>query len=198
VSEAAPRLFVAIPVGPEVQADARAVAAALGARLAGASRALRWVRPEQVHLTLRFLGNVDAAVVPRLRAAFLAGTAPPAFSMTVGGLGWLPGSSRPRVLMRSIDRGSEALLHVQSEIDALLRRVVTVPADDRAFRPHVTLARVREGLHGALRQLRLDEGNLAPAREVTVGEVTLYSSRLSPAGPSYDALEQLVLERGPS
>lgn len=186
------RLFVAVGVGVDVVADARALASEFGTRHPGAARALRWVRPEQVHITVRFLGNVDAALVAPLRTAFQEGPAPAAFGMTVGALEWLPNPRRPRVLMRAVGRGADELRAVQAEVDARLGRVVVVPTADRTFRPHATLARVRDGTHGALRDVRLEEHPVSP-RDVNVREVTLYSSRLSPAGPTYDAIEQLRL-----
>jgi 2'-5' RNA ligase len=149
---------------------------------------LKWVRPENIHISLKFLGDVDEAREPELRAALkrAAGTRAAARPLTlqIEGFGVFPDFRRPHVLWAGVapDPGLELLQHEVEQAFAPLG----FPTEARAFRPHVTLARAGRdarprdfaGLEEALEKLDFNE-------TVSVAEVDLMQSTLQPNGPVY-------------
>jgi 2'-5' RNA ligase len=104
---------------------------------------MRWARPESVHLTLKFLGDVPADTLPAIHQALrqaAEGLAP--FSVVAQGLGCFPNASRPRVLWMGLDDPRRELLQLQRHIESTLA-ALEVSVEERPFRPHLTLARTR-------------------------------------------------------
>jgi RNA 2',3'-cyclic 3'-phosphodiesterase len=147
-----PRLFVAVPLGEE----ARAAVAGLvedvqaGAEVAARRRrsAVRWVRMDGLHVTLRFLGPTPEARIPELGAIVdeIAAAAMP-FPVSIRGSGAFPSARRPRTLWLGIDEGSAQLAALGQQLSDRLAQAGW-PTDDRTFRAHLTLARAdgrREG-----------------------------------------------------
>ncbi|MDT8435938.1 MAG: RNA 2',3'-cyclic phosphodiesterase [Gemmatimonadota bacterium] len=133
-------MFVAIPV----PADRRAAIDRLaGAFRRGGVRA-RWVRPERLHLTLRFLGEVpEAEVAGIVRALDGAVASRPSFRLRFGRPGAFPSPRRPRVLWLGVEADA-ALGGLYADVERALA-AVGHPGDGKAFRPHLTLGRVRPG-----------------------------------------------------
>lgn len=180
------RLFVAVHLG-------EAVTAALGETIAAvhdlAPRA-RWVPPANAHLTLAFLGRVDASTLGTIEAAVRETAARHApFRLRVRGAGTFGGRRHPRVLWLGVDGDVTALGHLQRDLDQRLRmRMPPGPGGDaRAFRPHLTLARAR-GEGDAM--LAASAAALAPADlgEAVVEDLRLYRSDLTPAGARHHVL----------
>ncbi len=145
-------------------------------------RGLRWTRPEQWHVTLRFLGAVDDGEVARLVSA-LAGAA--------GACAPVMATAGP-----AVGRFGQRVLHVPVEGLAPVAAAVVAatanfgePPEDRPFAAHLTLARVARGGRVDLRAL---EGTPL-AGEWPVGEITLVQSRLSPRGAAYEVVERFAL-----
>jgi len=182
------RLFFAVELPPEVRAEALRVGAEMRRRLGAAAR---FTPEENLHLTLKFIEELDAAGVPRLlanAAPRLAAVEP--FRATLQGSGAFPGLRAARVLWIGIGEGRAALARIARKLDQSAGRQ-GVPRDRRPFRPHLTLARLRE-------PAALDAGSL-PAPEslaFPVGEVVLYESRLSSAGATHVPLTRLPLGAG--
>lgn len=168
-----PRLFIGL--APDAATRARlAAAAGLREALGPAARGLRFAAPETLHLTLRFLGEVEAARVPAVgealrRAAAAAGP----FALEVGGARALPGPGRPRVLHLAVAGDLAALAALAAGLEARLV-AAGLPPEPRPFRPHLTVARPRgrarpAGLAAAL--AATGAGRIAwPVREVTLFE----------------------------
>ena len=131
------RLFVALDPPPDQVA---ALDAALGAR----DDRLRWVPPSQWHLTLVFCGEVEPSVVPDLTERLTRAAArTPAFSVRLRGVGTFPGQAgRARVLWIGVDGDSTTLSRLAERCAAAARRS-GISVEERAFRPHLTLARAR-------------------------------------------------------
>ncbi|NIM01274.1 MAG: RNA 2',3'-cyclic phosphodiesterase [Acidobacteria bacterium] len=159
------------------------------ARLEGRLAGWRWSRADSIHLTLRFLGEVDADTDNGARRQWKEAVwAHKPFELRPGPPGWFPPRGRPRVLWASVDASRE-LDRLAESLEQAARRAGFEP-ETRAFRPHLTLARARRneraGVPGA------GEPPLA-APAVTVSEVVLYQSVLHPAGARYTALERYRL-----
>jgi RNA 2',3'-cyclic 3'-phosphodiesterase len=185
------RLFVAADLPDAVRDALAAEQARIKTALGGSDSSLKWVKPEHAHLTLVFLGNVDDARVPAVVDAIAAGIDQPAFEATFEGAGAFPPRGAPQVLWIGIGSGARDLVDLQrivaSRIAALGLRI-----EDRAFHPHLTLARWRESRPA-------DRGRalaLAPHGVVARAHIdgaTLYHSRLAPSGPTYTALARANL-----
>ncbi len=191
------RLFVAI----ELDDDARQAVAAYAARIfrSGNLRPglLKWVRPEQIHITLAFLGDVPDASVAGLVTAISADIPVPPFTVRFGGLGVFPPRGAPRVLWMGVRAGGDEIAAVQAEIATRVRGA-GVTLESRPFHPHLTLARWRETRAS-------DASAVAPADRRVVAScrveyATLFQSEVTPAGPLYRALARATLTacRSPS
>ncbi len=176
------RVFLALDLGSEV----RGKLAELGRELRPLARCARWVRPEAMHLTLRFFGEVPSEGVESLAARLgeaLAGL--PAFTLELRGCRVFPDRGDPRVLWVGVPEPPPALFELQSRAEAVARAVGFAP-ERRRFEPHLTVARFRgpeKGIDSVLSScLGRDFGRTA------VGEAVLFESRLSPAGSTYRKL----------
>jgi 2'-5' RNA ligase len=176
------RLFVALSI-PD------AVAASL-MPLQGGVPGARWQAREQLHLTLRFIGEVNGSDVRAIDDA-LAGIDAPAFEMQLHSVGQF-GNKQPGSLWAAARR-NELLEHLARKVDAAIRRVGQ-PQDAHKFTPHVTLARLR---HPDLDKLRewLTRHALYTSSEIPVDAFHLYSSKLTSDGSIY-RIEQSYDLRG--
>ena len=187
------RLFVAIAVPEEIQTRLAAVQRELRERLGRSS--VSWTRPENFHLTLRFLGDVPSNQLDALSSALATAATPrSALRLAVVGLGCFPTSRRPRIIWAGIRDETGELAELAREIARATDSFSRQPAEER-FAGHLTLARVR-------RVGREDTSSLdrffkqAVAR--TVGSwraetVDLVRSELHPAGSRYTTLARLPL-----
>jgi 2'-5' RNA ligase len=188
------RSFVAVPLGTE----ACAALVAVQRELARVAPTVRWIGAELLHVTVKFLGNVAETRVPEMTAALgsaLAGTA--AFDADVAGLGAFPSASRPRVVWAGIGAGAERAGAIAHTVEAAFE-ALGFAREERAFRAHVTLARIKDrlpaGAEKALAERLRAEGHRAIAR-IRVDRVHLMASVLSPKGPTYTPLGTVELGR---
>ncbi len=180
------RAFLAIdPPGEILQAIGR-----IQGRLQRLIRGeLRWVRPEAIHLTLKFFGDVSEDAVAAIAAAVektAAGAAP--FSFAVIGVGVFPDRRRPRVLWLGMEGDVARLIGFQQELERGLG-AVGFPAEERPFRPHLTLARIKSagGLTGL--EKALEKGTEYAAGQFTAAGIGLLRSELTPRGAVYMKLK---------
>jgi 2'-5' RNA ligase len=180
------RLFVAVDLSEETRRAMAAAQTRIAAALADGSASLKWVRPEHLHLTLVFLGNVAEARVTAVVEAVGRDVGAAPFDMVFDGVGAFPPRGAPRVLWAGVTEGAAELAAVQRE---MLRRVTALglAVDTRPFHPHLTLGRWRQSSPWD-RTVACATGPLDPMARVRVWRTTLYESRLSPSGPTYTAL----------
>lgn len=165
-----PRLFIA--------ADLPAPLKATFSGLSGELPLARWVSPEQLHLTLRFIGEVDQGTLSAISSALSRIRFAP-FQLTLRGVGHFPPGKRLRVLWVGLDP-CPALMQLQLELELALQET-GIPAEGRRFSPHLTLARLKETLPAAVSAFEIRHNDLAcPPFEV--GEFILYSSLLTAKG----------------
>lgn len=150
---------------------------------------LRWVRPEAIHLTLKFFGDIPESAIADITAAVepaAAAEAPMTFS--IGGAGVFPDQRRPRVLWLGMEGDVPRLLRFQRKIEEELG-LAGFPAEERPFRPHLTLARIKSsrGLTGLERALEKSEGYAAG--QFTAPGLGLIRSELTPRGAIYTKLK---------
>jgi 2'-5' RNA ligase len=168
------RLFIAITL-PNHQ---RARLAALAKGLPGA----RWISQDNLHLTLRFLGELDGGDATDVDVA-LAQIRMPGFSLALEGISHFGAGRKLRALWAGV-RPNPALMRLQAKIEQAVIRAGQ-PPDKRKFKPHITLARFKSNPGGAKLQAYLAEHALFRAKPFDVERFTLYSSFLSSSGAIY-------------
>lgn len=167
------RLFVAIDV-PQSIRD-RLVA------LQGGVPGARWSTSEQMHLTLRFIGEVNETVAHDIDDALTAIRAP-SFDLELSGVGEF-GGKNPRALWAGV-KSNEALLHLQRKTETALQRIGLEP-EQRKFSPHITLARLKAAPRDKVVQF-LTHGSLFAAGPFPVTSFVLFSSHMTPNGSIYN------------
>jgi len=186
------RLFIALDLGD----DARAAIAAeqthvIGAIVAKGGSSPKAVPPERLHLTLVFLGEIDASLQPMVVAALEPPVAREPFTLTFGGIGVFPPRGKPSVLWLGVTGGAGEALAVQDDLANRMRRL-GIALERRPFHPHLTLARWRDS-RTADRPRALAAATAGAVARVHVDHATLYHSRLSSAGPAYSPVARATL-----
>ena len=183
------RAFVAVELPPSLR---QALLREMGdLRSSLGDSALRWVRPEAVHLTLCFLGESTPEKLIEVGEIMtqICGRHPP-LTAQVGGLGRFPGGSRPRVIWIGVQESSGGLAAVQAELELRIANL-GYRSDERPFHPHLTLARVRrEASPSGLRQLaeQLDRTSVGELGQLDITHLSLMRSQLGAGGASYNRL----------
>jgi len=186
------RSFIAVSVPPEAARNLRTAQD----RLRQADPGIKWVDPENFHITLKFLGNVDRRLLTDLWHVVgeaLNGTRP--FTMHFRGLGAFPNAARPRVVWAGISDGASELTQLATRIEEACAQH-GFEREQRAFRAHLTLGRARRpGPSPALASLlaELAEEDLG---EAEVDRALLMKSELARRGAIYSVLEQKPLSEG--
>jgi RNA 2',3'-cyclic 3'-phosphodiesterase len=181
------RLFVALEIPSAVRDGFGALIKELRAADASFSKnRARWVRPENLHVTLKFIGHVDNGKLDAIRAALAEVRLGSAVEMGFRGLGFFPNEKRPRVFWAGI-KASPNLAELAAEVDGRLAKL-GIPRETREFAPHLTLARfdppgISEGLSTAA-QANVDR-EFGAAR---TGEFHPFESRTRPTGAEYTRL----------
>jgi len=140
------RSFVAIELPPDALDYCEEATIRAKRLLGSAESAVRWVRPEGIHITLKFLGSVPGDQVPELARRLTATLAnQPVFSLTIHGLGVFPNPRSPRVVWLGLEGDLAALDQAQQRVEEATEPL-GYPREKQPFRPHLTLGRVREGM----------------------------------------------------
>ena len=187
------RAFIAI----ELPGHIKAALSQLQAHLkTGKSASVKWVDPEGIHLTLKFLGNVDESEIPAINKALseaVGGISP--FNLELGEPGAFPSIHAPRVVWVGVGGEMEPLRTLHNNVDRVLIPL-GFPQEKRAFSPHLTLGRVREeALPGE--RLRLAESVAAlktgEKSSFRVESLSLMRSKLTREGAIYSCLASFAL-----
>ena len=179
------RLFIAVFPPADVQGAAYRAADPLRP----GHDAVAWVKKENLHYTMRFLGDVDPAGAANAAAAMReAAASRPRFGAVLGGFGAFPSARRARVLWIGMLQGAEPMRLLASALEASLARHGFEPADE-SFEPHLTVGRVRSPGDWTARLLD------APTVEARfqVDRLQLVNSVLAPGGSRYEKVDEAVL-----
>lgn len=185
------RTFIAIELPAEVSREL----AVLQQHLKTRGLKLRWVKPGNIHLTLKFLGDIMPddiqAIAPAIQAA--AGATSP-FDLVVQGLGVFPGSRRPRVLWSGLGGALTQLEQMYRCLeDALAERGIA--REKRPFKGHLTLARIKGTVDSRRLLSAIEAEGMFTPLPLPVGELVLFQSRLQPTGAVYTPLSRARLAR---
>ena len=189
------RTFIAIELDETINAALTDLQEQLKAEVPQGS--VRWVRPEGIHLTLKFLGDVPVNRIEEMEQVLTQACAGfPAFSFSVEGLGCFPNPRRPRVVWVGVREESGTLKGLQKAIEDGMEKVGFAP-EGRRFHAHLTLGRTqRRASSGDVRRL----GQLVTGTDIGLlgrmdaQEVSLIKSDLKPTGAVYTQLAAVRLE----
>lgn len=168
--------------------------ACAGVATAGRGLPVRWVRPEAVHLTLKFLGDVPVDAIPTIHQALrqaTEGLAP--FNVMARGLGCFPNAARPRVLWMGLDDRRRKLLQLQRRIESILAGL-GISVEERPLRPHLTLARARGTQVGEELGALLNEYKHHVFGQFVVSQIHLMRSDLYAEGAVHTRLRSVALQ----
>ena len=183
------RSFLAIELPATVQANIGKIEEAAKATSAD----VRWVSPGRIHLTLKFFGNIEESKIDSIAAAIQGPvSAAKPFHLNVRGTGAFPNLRNPRVIWIGLVDEEGRLAALQKEVESSLEKVGFEP-EDRPFRPHLTLGRVKsnrgkEELTKCVEKYREEE-----CGTFQVEKIVLFKSDLTPAGPIYTPLREVRL-----
>jgi 2'-5' RNA ligase len=147
---------------------------------------MKLVEPENIHFTMRFLGDTPISKIDTIRE-HLQKLSFESFSIDIGHVGAFPNTKRPRVVWIGVETNGDLVTAIKKEVDALMNPLGYKP-ETRKFTPHATIARVRH-----VRDLQGIEGNLhdlahEQAGSMTVSSIKMMKSQLTPSGPIYTEL----------
>ncbi len=189
------RTFIAVELDERVKGRLLDLQAQLRAQLS--PRSVRWVAPEGIHLTLKFLGDTPSEQVPAIAEALAraAGKSRP-FTFTVGGLGCFPNSRQPRVVWVGLGEPTGHLAALQRAVEAQVAPL-GFPTERRPFQPHLTLGRVqRSASNSEVREIGqvVAASLVGTVAEMRATQVSLIKSDLRPSGAVYTVLSSPALE----
>jgi 2'-5' RNA ligase len=187
------RTFIAIELPPEIKDKL----SRLQVQLQNSGADVKWVKAQNIHLTLKFLGDRDEKKVEQI-SRILEETAlgQQAYLVRLFSLGAFPKITSPRVIWVGINKGDRETKEIADTLEEKIAKL-GIPKEDRPFSSHITIGRTRSGLNRQrlaedLEKLAaiLDEENL----EFRVEKITLYKSTLTPQGPIYNVLKEVNLK----
>jgi RNA 2',3'-cyclic 3'-phosphodiesterase len=184
------RTFIGVDIGKAI----RQRAVALQDALAQAGTQVKWVEPENIHVTLLFLGEVDDREVPNVcRVVGETVSRHQPFSMTIERVGCFPNPRRPRILWIGVGEGTQELCALHDSLEPPLMDLGCYRREERKYTPHITLGRVRS--NGVVQPLAaaLDAKAAWKGGEIDVREILVMSSQLTPQGPIYSILSRAKL-----
>lgn len=181
------RTFIAIELSDSVRQNI----AELQQELKRDREKISWTKPENIHLTLKFLGDTDETKLDDIANIItdIAGDYQ-SFNVSVSGLGVFPNFRRPRVLWIGIPNPASALIEIAEKIDTRLAEI-GFKKDDRKFSPHLTIGRVKTQLSD--RFIEKLKSRAVEAGEFTVHEILIIKSDLHPKGAIYTPLRKIAL-----
>ena len=183
------RTFVAIEIPAPLMANLDRAMEALRSGLE--HDLVRWVRQGSMHLTLKFLGEVEPQQVNAIHEVLdQAAKGFSKFVLELKGFGCFPNENRPRVLWVGFETAGDDLLQLQAELESRLEKI-GFEGDRRGYHPHLTIGRVRKGLSGPEKQVIADwaqDAQLGTIGKFEVESISLIHSILKPSGAEYTQL----------
>ena len=184
------RAFVAVSLSAAVRASVEKLIRTLKRELDG----VKWVDPQNLHITLKFLGDVPTNELHRIIAAVKRGAESlETFDLEFQGCGVFPNPEQPRTLCVGVGNGSKELTAAAATIENELVKL-GYPKEHRKFSPHLTIGRAKRDVRVSDAMSRLlAESVRRPFGSSDVDEVIVYSSELTRSGPIYDELATIPL-----
>ncbi|PIU50773.1 RNA 2',3'-cyclic phosphodiesterase [Candidatus Desantisbacteria bacterium CG07_land_8_20_14_0_80_39_15] len=191
------RIFIAIELMQEIKENLRGIQE----ELKKANADVKWVKPENIHLTLKFMGSVPAQQIPEIAGELKSGlvrmdplgTGFGFFSVEIAKVGSFPEKGKPRVIWAGVESGSEDVIRLQGKVEDSLKKF-NFPGEDREYTPHLTVGRVKGPENIKVLQELLGVKSSVQFGRMLVEDVSIIRSDLKPDGPVYTTLEKILLE----
>jgi RNA 2',3'-cyclic 3'-phosphodiesterase len=182
------RTFIAVEVPEDAKKNIGEYIESLNSLIPG----IKWVAPENLHFTVKFLGEIEEAKFVEVRQCVEAVSREfGPFSMGLSGIGFFPGRERPRVVWIGADGGADILLDLFHELERCLEKI-GFDLDDKPFSPHLTIGRAKKfgkvGIPGTLPDF--------DPLQFEVNGISIMKSTLTPGGPIYERLAESGLNPG--
>lgn len=185
------RTFLALDVGDSL----RQQLASLQDKLRADAPKVQWVAPDNFHVTLLFLGDVDDRNLMEVcRAADMACRGPAPFSIALAGVGCFPNLRRPRTVWAGIGAGADEVGRLHQDLATAFEARGLYRPEDRPFAPHVTLGRIGRDDDGEAAAAAFAKQRAWKGGETAIGEVLILASDLTPKGPEYTVLGRVKLK----
>lgn len=182
------RLFVALQIPDSIRYDYAALTEDLRRLDAKAApKKPKWVRPENLHVTLKFIGKTDPAKLDSILSALANVRSPQKIRLHFRNIGFFPNANRPRVIWGGME-ASENLAPLAHSIDQQIA-ALGFPAEERAFTPHLTLARLDPPAIAPELRAAIEELAARDFGELHTSEFHLIESKLKPTGAEYTTLQ---------
>ena len=183
------RCFIAIEIPETIQNQLARIQRTLRNQIPKAS----WVKPGNIHLTLKFLGEVDPDDVESIGKAIEGVTIHHhSFSLRIGGVGAFPNLARPRVIWAGVKVGTERVSALARDLNLALSRC-GFSRETKKFNPHLTIARLRERINLTPYTNQYRQYDRIERAEMTVDTISLVQSQLHPEGAIYSTLRSYSL-----
>lgn len=187
------RTFIAI----ELPGQIRDFLAHIEERLIATHADVKWVEPKNIHLTLKFLGEIDEKKHERINLILdeVAGQKP-SYKIRISSIGAFPKLDSPRVIWVGVDSGDKETKELAKALEEKIQKI-GIPKEDRAFSSHITIGRTRstKDRDKLVQELNnLGSKFSAENLEFSVNKITLYKSTLTPQGPIYEVLKEASLK----
>lgn len=181
------RAFIAIDLPEKV----RLFLAEIQETLRSYGLSIKWIRPQNIHLTLKFLGDTDTARIAKIIAAMTSAAKDcPGVSLAAKNVGVFPDLKRPRVIWAGVNGQLEALEDLQRTLDDQLADL-GFPRDRRTFSAHLTLGRVKGKIVSARLKAAIEKSEGFESEPFDADRIVLFKSELRPAGAVYTQVHQV-------
>ena len=183
------RCFVAIEIPEPIQNQLARIQGSLSKQIQKAS----WVKPGNIHLTLKFLGDVDPDNLESIKEAVERATSRHrSFSLRIGGVGAFPNLARPRVMWTGVRVGGERVSALAQDINLALSHC-GFSLDTKKFNPHLTVARLKERIDLRPYTDQYSQYDRIDGAVMTIDAISLIQSQLHPKGTIYSTLQSYSL-----
>lgn len=186
------RAFIAVDLSSSVRSSVGKLVRSLQNEIDGT----KWVEPQNLHVTLKFLGDTQLNDLPRLIEAMQRAAATvKAFDLDFIGCGAFPNLADPKTIWIGCEQGAEELTRLAAAVEDELFKL-GYPKENRRFSPHLTIGRVKKTSrnNGEFLTDFFEQKAAAPFGSCDVDEIILYSSELTRRGPIYDVLATVTLK----
>lgn len=187
------RIFIAIELPKEI----KDTLAKLQDKLKNTGADVKWIEPDNIHLTLKFLGEIDEQKLDKIKS-ILENIAKEQnqFYIRISSIGAFPKISSPRIIWAGIDKGNSETKEIVKLLEGKIEKI-GIPKENRPFSSHITIARTRSGFNPdkLFEELKNFENNFEMKdTQFKVTKITLFKSTLTPKGPFYEALKEINLK----
>lgn len=180
-------------IAAEIDIETKQKITALISELKKSEADVKWLTENKIHITLKFLGDIETEKIDKISAVIKNCSGDfKKFAITLSDLGCFPDTTKPRVVWIGIANGKETLKSINTKIENELENI-GIKKESRDFKAHITLGRVRSFKNTVDLTKKMKEINLENFREITVQDITLYQSTLTPKGAVYSPLETYEL-----